>query len=294
MELQQPMSKPKQGNRIHALCASSPFWVALLCVFLIGACSTVPTPAARRQHADELAAAAGWSPLLIPAGKFTLAAYRSPVQTPGAALTIYIEGDGAAWLNRSTPSADPTPVHATALELALRHPGGTVYLARPCQFVAGADRHGCQLAYWTEARFASAVIESTSMAIDALKMRVGAQRVILVGYSGGGAVAALVASRRNDVDRLVTVAGNLDHTVWTQLHGVEPLTGSLNPADSWQQLVSIPQVHFVGAQDKVINKEVALSFRARFPIEQQPKVVIVPEFDHQCCWARDWPQLLEQ
>lgn len=293
MELQQPMSKRKQGNRIRALCASSPFWAALLCVFLIGACSTVPTPAARRQHADELAAAAGWSPLLIPAGKFTLAAYLSPAQTPGAALAIYIEGDGAAWLNRSTPSADPTPVRATGLELALRHPGGTAaYLARPCQFVASADRHGCQLAYWTEARFGSAVIESTNLAIDALKTRTGAQRVILVGYSGGGAVAALAASRRNDVDRLLTVAGNLDHVIWTKMHGVEPLSGSLNPADSWPQLVDIPQRHWVGDQDKVIDRKVALSFRARFPVGQQPEVVIVPGFDHQCCWAREWPQLL--
>jgi hypothetical protein len=45
-------------------------------------------------------------------------------------------------------------------------------------------------------------------------------------------VASLVAARRHDVVRLVTVAGNLDHLAWTTLHGVSPLTGSLNPADA--------------------------------------------------------------
>ena len=73
------------------------------------------------------------------------------------------------------------------------------------------------------------------------------------------------------------------------MHGADPLTGSLNPADRWRQLVGIPQVHFVGAQDHVMDKQVALAFRNRFPIGHQPEVVIVPGFDHQCCWVRDWP-----
>lgn len=270
-------------------------FAALSGVLLLAACSTIPTPAERKQHAETLTAAAGWSRQLIPAGNFTLVAYLSPAKPQNKTLTVYIEGDGAAWLNRSTPSDDPTPVHATGLELALRHPAGAAaYLARPCQFAANADRRGCDAAYWTEARFAPEVIDATGIAIDALKKTAGVERVVLVGYSGGGAVATLAASRRNDVERLVTVAGNLDHAAWTQLHGVWPLAGSLNPADSWRQLVSIPQVHFVGAQDKIVGKEVALSFRARFPTGQQPEVVIVPGFDHRCCWAKNWPQLLGQ
>jgi hypothetical protein len=44
-------------------------------------------------------------------------------------------------------------------------------------------------------------------------------------------VAALVAARRTDVDRLVTVAGNLDPTAWAVYQHIQPLTGSLNPAD---------------------------------------------------------------
>ncbi len=289
------MIRRAPGSRMHTGCMNFLLRAALPGILLIGACSTVPAPAERSLHADALAAAAGWDAVRIPAGNFTLAAYLSPARTPGAALTIYIEGDGLAWLNRSTPSSDPTPIRATALELALRQHGGAVaYLARPCQFVTGSERHGCAPRYWTDARFAAEVIDASSIAIDTLKMKVGAQHVILVGYSGGGAVAALVASQRHDVDRLVTVAGNLDHALWTQLHAVAPLARSLNPADRWQQLLAIPQIHFVGAQDHIMDQRVALSFSTRFPKEQQPTVLIVPDFDHQCCWARDWPQLFRQ
>jgi hypothetical protein len=66
------------------------------------------------------------------------------------------------------------------------------------------------------------VISASNQAVDALKQRYGAQEIVLVGYSGGGAVAALVAARRTDVVRLVTVAGNLDHLAWTHLHSVPP------------------------------------------------------------------------
>ena len=289
------MTKRNQSGQTRNGCVRSALFATLLSASVISGCSTFPSSIERTKRADALMAAAGWYKQLIPAGNFMLVAYLPKTRSMSKTLTIYIEGDGAAWLNRSTPSSDPTPVRATGMELALHHRGGTAaYLARPCQFVANEDRRGCDVDYWTGKRFAPEVIDATAIAIDAMKKMVGAKRVILVGYSGGGAVATLVASERNDVERLVTVAGNLDHATWTQLHDVEPLTGSLNPADRWRQLINIPQVHFVGAQDKIMDKKVALSFRRSFPIERQPELVIVPGFDHQCCWARDWPQLFGQ
>jgi len=265
--------------------------MALLACLWIAGCSTVPAPAERKQRADDLAAAADWTPLRIPAGDFTLAGYLSPVRSSSEALTIYIEGDGAAWLDRSPPSLDPTPIHATGLALALNHRSGpAAYLARPCQFVAEAERGGCKVAYWTEARFAPAVIDATSMAIDALKKITGTARVVLVGYSGGGAVAALAASKRHDVDRLVTIAGNLDHATWTRLHGVPPLTGSLNPADAWRALAGLAQVHFVGDKDKVVDGRVAAAYAGRYA-PPRPRIITIEGFDHVCCWVDAWPHL---
>lgn len=257
----------------------------------IAGCTTFPSPAERAQHANELAAAAGWIPLRLPAGEFTLTAYLSPEIDTGGVLTIYFEGDGAAWLNRSTPSQDPTPVRPIGLELALRHPAGSVaYLARPCQFVTAGMNSGCKVDYWTGARFSPTVIQAESVAVDELKKKTGASRVILIGYSGGGAVASLVASKRGDVDRLVTVAGNLDHAAWTRLHAVKPLAESLNPADEWRALSGLSQVHFVGGRDTVVDGRIAAAYANRFP-EPKPRIVTVDIFDHVCCWVEDWETL---
>jgi pimeloyl-ACP methyl ester carboxylesterase len=63
-----------------------------------------------------------------------------------------------------------------------------------------------------------------------LKQRSGSTRLTLVGYSGGGTIAVLLAARRSDVAEVITVAANLDVGYWTQRDGLSPLTGSLDPA----------------------------------------------------------------
>lgn len=266
----------------------------LLLVTLLSACVGL-SPEDRRRHADALASAQNWQSLRLPTDNFVMAAYL-PVPTAAASvLTIYIEGDGMAWLNRSQASDDPTPRVPVALQLALQHTQGrAVYLARPCQFVEGSDKRGCEVAYWTDRRFSEPVIDASNQAIDALMMRFGAKQLVLVGYSGGAAVAALAASKRNDVVRLVTVAGNLDHRAWTDLHGVPPLIGSLNPADAWVKLQGIPQLHFVGARDSNITTETVLSYVERFPPTHRPSMQVIAEFDHACCWVKQWPILSAQ
>jgi dienelactone hydrolase len=118
--------------------------------------------------------------------------------------------------------------------------------------------------------------------------------LVLIGYSGGGAVAALVAARRGDVIELVTVAGNLDHATWTAIHHVHPLDGSLNPVNAIDALQNIPQIHFVGERDKNVNTAVVNAYAERFPVNRRPRIQIVPEADHSCCWVDRWPVLLKQ
>jgi dienelactone hydrolase len=261
-------------------------------LFALVACMSIITPQERRQHADTLAAAHGWRELRLPAGKFVLAAYLPESVLKADVLTIYIEGDGLAWLSSSQTSDDPTPLHPVGLELALHHPrGAAVYLARPCQFVEGADARNCSAAYWTGKRFSEEVVHSTDLAVDQLKERFHAQHLQLVGYSGGGAVAALLAARRRDVVLLATVAGNLDHRAWTRLHHVSPLDGSLNPADAWRELTDVPQIHFVGGKDKIVGREVALSYAAHFPDGHRPEIRLIEDFGHTCCWAEKWREL---
>ncbi|MDD2686667.1 MAG: hypothetical protein PHY62_10945 [Gallionella sp.] len=200
-----------------------------------------------------------------------------------------------AWLSRSQPSLDPTPRDPLALQLALRHtPGQAVYLARPCQYAAPDGTRKCASRYWTSHRFAPEVIAATDHAISQLKQRYRAHSLVLVGYSGGGAVAALVAARRQDVAHLITVAGNLAPDTWTTLHHVNPLTGSLNPANSWQALQTIPQTHFIGAADDNITSAVFAAYAARFPPERRPRAISIAGFDHHCCWVKQWPSLFAQ
>ena len=264
-------------------------WAFLL--LLLSACTDL-SPQLRWQHAQQLAGSAGWEKLRIPTDEFVLTAYVPVIIRPADTLTIYIEGDGLAWISRSEVSMDPTPMHPLGLELALRQPQGVaVYLSRPCQYVEPADRGSCRKTYWTDRRFANEVIAASNQAIETLKLRYHAKNIALVGYSGGGAVAALLAARRSDVSQLMTVAGNLDTAAWTAQHHDTPLFHSLNPADEWQKLQLIPQKHLLGGRDRDVGGEVAQSYAAHFPVNHQPQLITYPDYDHLCCWVEKWPAI---
>ncbi len=263
----------------------------LLLVCILASCTSIPQPSERYAHADSLATEAGWRGEILATGEFGLLAYAPQHIRPAPNLTVYIEGDGFAWINRTMPSSDPTPREPLALRLALKQPtGNAVYLGRPCQYV-DAERTACPERYWQEARFAPEVVRASSKAIDILKERFAATRLTLVGYSGGATVAALLATRRNDVERLITVAGNLDHLAWTTHHRVLPLTASLNPANEIAALQDVRQWHLLGDDDRVIPPTLTMSFIERFPPARRPPVTVISGFTHQCCWADEWENL---
>jgi dienelactone hydrolase len=238
-----------------------------------------------------MARAAGWEESSLHAGRFQLLAIH-PVPQPVEEIAVFIEGDGLAWLDASTPSTDPTPVAPIALQLALVDPHAiAVYLARPCQFSVTHLADQCVQSDWTSARYSEEVIAATDQAVGELKLRFSAKRVKLVGYSGGGAVAALVAARRTDVSQLVTVAAVLDHQRWTQELGLSPLSKSLNPVDQWTALRTVPQVHFVGGNDSVTGAAALNGYLDLFAPHQQPTLVVLPQFTHQCCWIEAWKVL---
>lgn len=264
--------------------------LSLLCL-VASACGHIPTAAERRTLADDLASRQGWQASTLRTNFFDLLAYLPKERIPAEVLTVFIEGDGFAWVDRSQPSSDPTPRTPIALELAMSHPQvGSAYLARPCQYI-DAERAACAKEYWTDKRFSQEVVVATNNALDQLKQRFGATQLVLVGYSGGGAVAALAAARRQDIAHLITVAGNLDHRVWTRYHRIRPLVGSLNPADEISALQQLPQIHFAGGKDRNITPEMILDFSRLFPEGKRPIVAIEPGFDHECCWVNHWHEL---
>lgn len=207
-------------------------------------------------------------------------------------LRVYIEGDGRAWLDRSIPSPDPTPKNPVALHLALLDPAPHVaYLARPCQYIDTDERGTCNVRYWTSKRFAPEVVTVMNDAISKLKKISGAVKISLVGFSGGGAIAALVAAGRDDVLELITVAGVLDHTRWTELHGVVPLAASLNPVDVAGRLSGIRQLHFTGRNDRIVTPETNKRYFERLD-QKSLQLVMIDKQAHLCCWDKIWPDLL--
>jgi hypothetical protein len=199
-------------------------------------------------------------------------------------LRVYIEGDGHAWATASQPSTDPTPHENLVANLAANDPGGAVYLARPCQFVT--NEH-CNPKAWTDQRFSPQVIADMSSALDVIKLRYPVKRIELVGYSGGGAVALLLAGQRDDVVSVQTLAGNVAVTAWAQLHGLTPLDGSLDPVNYANKLRAIPQRHLVGDQDSVVPPTVASAYLAKLGSTQCVEIATV-HANHQNGWPAAW------
>lgn len=206
-----------------------------------------------------------------------------------AKLRIYIEGDGRAWVTSSQPSADPTPLSAMLIKLATADPAPAAYLARPCQFV---DSLNCRPALWTDQRFGRAVIDSMSSALDALKQHFAVEQFELVGYSGGAAVALILAGERDDVVQVQTIAGNLDPLAWVQAKGLSPLTGSLDPLDYRAQLRSIPQRHFVGSADEVIAPSLVRGYARK--VRARCLEIVEVRADHYDGYASAWTAFSQQ
>jgi len=265
----------------------------LLRLVLLSCALCTACTASRRAEGPALAHSAGWSWDILPAGMFDLAAAASP-HTGTGTLVVYLEGDGLAYVHPRQPALDPTPTDPVALRLALADPGQTAvaWLGRPCQYTLPDHGRNCEVAFWTTHRYAPEIVDSMTRGIDALKARSGAGRLVLVGYSGGGALAVLLAARRPDVAEIVTVAADLDLGYWTARDGLSPLAGSLDPAQSAAAVGAIPQIHFTGGRDQTVGTDVVRSFMRRLPPGARARLVEIPDFNHDCCWARDWPALV--
>lgn len=272
--------------------------IIIVCVYLQGCMKRldIPSPNLRCDHALKLSNTVGWQAHTIHTSQFALKVYRPSKILHGDTLRIYIEGDGFAWRDSETPSDNPTPITPLALQLAIkdRNYQRVAYLARPCQYVSGIDWGACREDYWTNLRFAPEVIDAMDQAVSTLKKQWQANKITLIGYSGGGAIALLVAARRSDVATVMTVAGVLDTQSWSRELGLLSLKGSLNPADQWQKLAVIPQTHWVGQNDNVVPIAIAKAYARRFPPDHKPIIKVMPHFNHACCWAKDWLTLMKQ
>lgn len=257
-------------------------------LFTGSACVQSGKAGGARERGEEWARVYGFYPVELKHGDFRLLTLTRQTGAP-TTLAVYIEGDGASWPSPFHPPPDPTPLKPVVMGMAAVDPASVVaYFGRPCQYLDRTALAVCASAYWIDRRFAPEVVAVYDEAISRLKERSGARRIRLIGYSGGGVIATLLAMRRDDVDLLVTVAAPLALNDWTTGHGLPPLAGSLDPISQYAGVDLAAGVHFAGSDDKTVPAEIA----QRFVALHGGRFSVVDGFDHECCWTRDWQQLL--
>jgi len=254
-------------------------------LLLVAALAACATPAERY---DRRASALGLQSLQLPGDAFQLRAYAAGVQAGSATLHVYVEHDGTPWVRPDRVSDDPAPRTPFALELMAKDAGPRLLLGRPCHFEPRADPP-CNPLVWTHGRYSPEVVASMVAALRGFLVAHPHQRVVFIGYSGGGTLAWLIAARLPEAAAVVTIAANLDTDAWVRLHGYSPLAGSLNPALLPPLAPAIDQRHYVGGRDTNVPPSVVQSFARRHPAAQ---VIEIADYGHECCRLERWPQLL--
>jgi hypothetical protein len=236
---------------------------------------------------DNFAQEHSFTKQMIATKPFTIASFHR-VTKPKHNISIYIEGDGRAWLaNGSRISADPTSSSTMLFELANNDPReNIIYMPRPCQHSKeDLINHICIEKYWSEARYSEEIVNSTNQALNKIKQQYHNKTFELVGFSGGGTIAALVASRRNDISKIRTIAGNLDLQAMDHYHKTIPLYESLDPINIAKKIVHIPQVHYVGSKDIVVPPIIAKNFKTASGNPNNITIVEIKGASHGAGWS---------
>ena len=177
------------------------------------------------------------------------------------------------------------------LELAIadKRPN-VIYLARPCQYDLNFIQNPfCNQEYWTNKRMSEDSIEGISKAITNATHR---RPVHLVGFSGGGGIAVLVAQRNKAVASIMTIAGNLDIVAFNKYHHTVQWVESLNPLDFAGQVNNIPQLHVSGAHDDVVPPFIADRFVQASGDDHCITQFVAENAYHNSGWNKEWQKIL--
>lgn len=180
---------------------------------LLLAATAYSSPAGRF---SQNAAALGMHAGVVPGTAFQHVVFEQ-ARRPSRTLHVYLDGDGTPWV-AWRPATDPTPRNPLLLRLMALDPNPSVYLGRPC-YHGLSETPPCSSALWTGERYSETVVSSMAAALRRVLQAGGFDRLIWVGYSGGGAIAVLLAPRFTETTDLITIAANLDIDAWADLHG---------------------------------------------------------------------------
>jgi len=200
-------------------------------------------------------------------------------------LIIYIEGDGLSWIDRFTPSSNPTPINPFAFKMALiDEEANIIYLARPCQYEWS---NGCNKDIWTVSQYSSAVLNSYEEIINYLSKTY--EEIHLVGYSGGGGIAMYLGSIKNEsIKSIRTIAGNINHNQLSQILEISRLKKSINFYSIEKKVKKIPQIHYYGLKDKIVPNQLQISYGERNLDNNCIQVKPVNQASHNEGWENFW------
>ncbi|MCP5369913.1 MAG: alpha/beta hydrolase [Rickettsiaceae bacterium] len=195
----------------------------------------------------------GFKEQLVSGTDFTLTTYQK-ITSANAPYVFYIEGDGRV-ATKTGISPDPTPKRPVLINIMmLDSRPNIIYIARPCQYSKALNPKCSNNSYWTTKRFAEEVVDNINQVINKIS---GNKNFSLVGYSGGGGIAILIASRNQNVSDIITIGGNLDIKKFTSHHRSLPMKGSINPIDYAEKVKFVPQMHLSGELDRVVPPFIA-------------------------------------
>jgi hypothetical protein len=253
-------------------------------ILLLTACAT---PSERfAQAADDF----GFARYTVTSGQFNhfLSANSKLSASPNESeLHVYLDGDGTPWERLRWIADDPTSRNPMILELMNEDEAAAIFLGRPC-YHGFSQTPECHYKYWTSHRYSEAVVSSMAAALKQWLQNHPFNRIVLIGYSGGGTLAMLITRYLAEVDTVVTIAANLKVGAWSRFHGYDPLKDSLDP-ESMSFNSRIRQIHLAGLKDEIVPPHIIESFSNK---QQNAKYISLAEFDHYCCWSQNWKKIL--
>ncbi len=199
-------------------------------------------------------------------------------------LYVFIDGDGIPWRTRTQISSTPDPINPLVLTLMSITPYSSIYLSRPCYWI---QTNNCHYKWWTNKRYSQTVVNSMTNTLQKVSKKYDA--ITLIGYSGGGTLAIIIANSVKKVTRLITLSANVDHKKWTTYHNYSPLVDSLN-ANDYRLPLRVSQYHFAAENDKNIPPVWIENFSNLQPISH---FSLIKNIDHQCCWGDQWKKILK-
>jgi len=252
---------------------------------LVASLSGCVTPA---RHFTETAFELGFTSEIVRSAQFQHQIYSSNALMGGGILHVYLDGDGTPWEKNRWIADDPTARNPLILRLMAQDKQAAILLGRPCYYGLNHSVE-CDNKYWTSHRYSKAVVDSMSSALNAWLAKHRFNEVVLIGYSGGGSIAMLMADTIKAVTKVVTLSANLDVTAWSQFHGYSALKDSLNPADETKLNEQVEQFHFAGQEDDIVP---AFIINEYADSQNNAKYYELAETDHSCCWEDEWSAIL--